>query len=165
MYKLEKQIIEMENFASHLEEVFITVEVSAHCRALQTHLLPSVAGAAAACSVRQRILEHVASLLPFSTQPSPPSHSTLGIYLTEPVTCQLSLQNHRLSGGRLCLCVVTSPVLLQSGTLMGHCSTALQDPHLVIDEYSFSQLLPVSHKINKFPFLSPNTSQSPGCAP
>nr|ANQ34438.1 fibronectin type III and SPRY domain-containing protein 2 [Sus scrofa] len=26
MYKLEKQIIEMENFASHLEEVFITVE-------------------------------------------------------------------------------------------------------------------------------------------
>ena len=29
MYKLEKQIIEMENFASHLEEVFITVEVRA----------------------------------------------------------------------------------------------------------------------------------------
>lgn len=28
MYRLEKQIIEMENFASHLEEVFITVEVS-----------------------------------------------------------------------------------------------------------------------------------------
>ncbi|KAL4693216.1 hypothetical protein H8959_017026 [Pygathrix nigripes] len=27
MYKLEKQIIEMENFANHLEEVFITVEV------------------------------------------------------------------------------------------------------------------------------------------
>lgn len=27
MYRLEKQIIEMENFASHLEEVFITVEV------------------------------------------------------------------------------------------------------------------------------------------
>uniref|UniRef100_A0A8C3WXM6 Fibronectin type III and SPRY domain containing 2 n=1 Tax=Catagonus wagneri TaxID=51154 RepID=A0A8C3WXM6_9CETA len=26
MYKLEKQILEMENFASHLEEVFITVE-------------------------------------------------------------------------------------------------------------------------------------------
>lgn len=30
MYRLEKQIIEMENFASHLEEVFITVEVRAH---------------------------------------------------------------------------------------------------------------------------------------
>ena len=29
MYKLEKQIIEMENFASHLEEVFIMVEVRA----------------------------------------------------------------------------------------------------------------------------------------
>nr|KAF6270137.1 fibronectin type III and SPRY domain containing 2 [Myotis myotis] len=29
MYRLEKQIIEMENFASHLEEVFITVEVRA----------------------------------------------------------------------------------------------------------------------------------------
>ena len=29
MFKLEKQIIEMENFANHLEEVFITVEVRA----------------------------------------------------------------------------------------------------------------------------------------
>lgn len=29
MFKLEKQILEMENFANHLEEVFITVEVRA----------------------------------------------------------------------------------------------------------------------------------------
>lgn len=29
MFKLEKQIIHMENFANHLEEVFITVEVRA----------------------------------------------------------------------------------------------------------------------------------------
>jgi hypothetical protein len=38
MYKLEKQIIEMENFASHLEEVFITVEVRGCLGTSLTHL-------------------------------------------------------------------------------------------------------------------------------
>lgn len=42
MYKLEKQIIEMENFASHLEEVFITVEVRVWLLTLADTWLPSV---------------------------------------------------------------------------------------------------------------------------
>ena len=49
MYKLEKQIIEMENFASHLEEVFITVEVRAHLTTLSdTHVI-SIGGGVSSC--------------------------------------------------------------------------------------------------------------------
>lgn len=39
MCKLEQQIIEMENFASHLEEVFITVEVRP-CVMVSPHVAP-----------------------------------------------------------------------------------------------------------------------------
>lgn len=95
MYKLEKQIIEMENFASHLEEVFITVEVRAHCRAHQTRLLPSVAGAAAASSARQRIsclracgataaLLHSNPSLPQHPGPTPHGTSYLPAFSAEP---------------------------------------------------------------------------------
>lgn len=34
MCKLEEQIAQMENFASHLEEIFITVEVRHFCLGL-----------------------------------------------------------------------------------------------------------------------------------
>lgn len=47
MYKLEKQIIEMENFASHLEEVFITVEVRAQAELVRP--LASVSGWGSSC--------------------------------------------------------------------------------------------------------------------
>lgn len=84
MYKLEQQIIEMENFASHLEEVFITVEVRAARGAHQTHL----ASVSAWDSSRVRcesenllFLECVVSLPPLSLNPAPPSASTLGLPL------------------------------------------------------------------------------------
>lgn len=47
MFKLEKQILEMENFANHLEEVFITVEVRAGVEAVSGAHVPQAAGSAA----------------------------------------------------------------------------------------------------------------------
>lgn len=47
MYKLEKQIIEMENFASHLEEVFIAVEVRAQAEPVRP--LSSVSSWGSSC--------------------------------------------------------------------------------------------------------------------
>ena len=73
MYKLEKQIIEMENFASHLEEVFITVEVRAHLTTLSDtrHFHRGWGQQLCLAPVRESVfLECIESVLPLSPHPS-----------------------------------------------------------------------------------------------
>lgn len=134
MYKLEKQIIEMENFASHLEEVFMAVEVRAR---LMGHTPPPLGTWQQPCL--RRVGEPVSLLRP---PPRPPPPQPRGHTPREPLPCGLCLLDCKLSwGGGSSVC--RSSALLQPGLFPGPPSLG---PHPVAERRSFTPLLPLCPK-------------------